>query len=53
MVTANQAAIRKQNETLVRRLQEPRHWGHYNYWLLYGYLQQGRYEAARDLLPER
>jgi tetratricopeptide (TPR) repeat protein len=27
-----------------------RHWGHYNQWLQYGYLQQGRYREALELL---
>jgi len=28
----------------------PRHWGHYNFWLLYGLLQQGRQDDALALL---
>jgi hypothetical protein len=31
---------------------EPRHWGHYNFWLLYGLLQQGRFDDAKNLLTE-
>jgi tetratricopeptide (TPR) repeat protein len=50
VVLANEAAIRKQNEVLAHQGKEARHWGHYNFWLLYGYLQQGRYETARELL---
>ena len=50
VVTANEAAIRVQNGMRVQMGQQPRHWGHYNFWLLYGLLQQGRYQAAGALL---
>lgn len=50
VVLANEAAIRVQNAMRVEQGLELRHWGHYNFWLLYGYLQQGRIEAARLLL---
>jgi hypothetical protein len=30
--------------------QPARHWGHYNFWMLYGLLQQGRRQEARELL---
>jgi hypothetical protein len=48
VVRANRQAIKVANA--MRELQdEPaRQWGHYNFWLLYGYLQQGRIEKARD-----
>lgn len=50
VVEANQKAVRVQN-AMREELGEPaRHWGHYNYWLLYGYLQQGRNEDALALL---
>jgi len=50
VVTANEAAVKVQNEMRVEKGLSARHWGHYNYWLLYGYLQQGRFETALDLL---
>ncbi|HLF30132.1 MAG TPA: hypothetical protein VI566_03785 [Xanthomonadales bacterium] len=52
VVRANRQAIKVANA--MRELQdEPaRHWGHYNFWLLYGYLQQGRVDKARDLLTK-
>ena len=50
VVAANEAAVRVQNAMRQERGEAVRHWGHYNYWLLYGYLQQGRHEAARKLL---
>jgi tetratricopeptide (TPR) repeat protein len=50
VVVANEAAVRVQNG-MRQELGEPtRHWGHYNFWLLYGYLQQGRVERAGELL---
>jgi tetratricopeptide (TPR) repeat protein len=50
VVTANEEAIRVQNGMRVSRGQPPRHWGHYNFWLLYGLLQQGRQREAGELL---
>lgn len=50
VVTANEAAVRVQNEMRRERGLSARHWGHYNYWLLYGYLQQGRFGKALELL---
>jgi hypothetical protein len=50
MVKANQAAVEVQNGMRAEQGMAARHWGHYNYWLLYGYLQQGRDGAARTLL---
>jgi len=50
VVAANREAVRVQNG-MRRELGEPaRSWGHYNYWLLYGLLQQGRTGEARQLL---
>lgn len=50
VVAANQAAVKVQNEMRVEKGLTARHWGHYNYWLLYGYLQQGRFDTALELL---
>ncbi|MFC1688175.1 hypothetical protein ACFL0N_05030 [Pseudomonadota bacterium] len=50
VVTANEAAVKVQNAMRVERGMTARHWGHYNYWLLYGYLQQGRSDKALELL---
>ena len=50
VVTANEAAVKVQNEMRRQRGMSTRHWGHYNYWLLYGYLQQGRFTKALELL---
>jgi len=50
VVLANEAAVRVQGEMYGERGLHARHWGHYNFWLLYGYLQQGRLEKARLLL---
>jgi tetratricopeptide (TPR) repeat protein len=50
VVTANEAAVKVQNAMRQERGMDARHWGHYNYWLLYGYLQQGRFTQARELL---
>jgi len=50
VVKANEAAVKVQNEMRVQMGKEPRHWGHYNSWLLYGYLEQGRAGPAQELL---
>ena len=50
VVTANETAVGVQNAMRGERGISARHWGHYNYWLLYGYLQQGRFERALELL---
>jgi tetratricopeptide (TPR) repeat protein len=50
VVRANEAAVEVQNSMRVERGEVERHWGHYNFWLLYGYLQQGRQEKALELL---
>jgi len=50
VVAANEAAVKVANAMRVERGGEPRNWGHYNYWLLYGYLQQGRDDLALQLL---
>jgi tetratricopeptide (TPR) repeat protein len=50
VVSANETAVTVQNSMREERGMSARHWGHYNYWLLYGYLQQGRFEKALELL---
>lgn len=50
VVSANEAAVEVANAMRVERGEPARHWGHYNFWLLYGYLQQGRQERALELL---
>jgi hypothetical protein len=52
VVAANENAVRVQNSMRVEQGLEPRHWGHYNFWLLYGLLQQGRHADAKNLLTE-
>jgi len=52
VVKANEAAVNVHNRMLAEWGLEPRHWGHYNFWLLYGYLQQGREDQAEALLQE-
>jgi hypothetical protein len=50
VVAANETAVQVANAMRVERGAAARSWGHYNYWLLYGYLQQGRLGRARELL---
>jgi hypothetical protein len=50
VVLANETAIRVQNAMRKEKGMPARHWGHYNQWLQYGYLQQGRYQQALELL---
>lgn len=50
VVGANETAVRVQNAMRAEHGETPRHWGHYNFWLLYGYLQQGRERDALALL---
>lgn len=50
VVSANEAAISVQTAMRQEKGMPERHWGHYNQWLLYGLLQQGRYKEARQLL---
>jgi hypothetical protein len=50
VVKANETAISVQNAMREERGMNARHWGHYNFWLLYGYLQQGRFDQALKLL---
>lgn len=50
MVIANEAAVRVRNAVRADDGQGPSSTGHYNRWLIYGLLQQGRWQAARELL---
>ena len=52
VVSANENAVRVQNAMRMEQGDTPRHWGHYNSWLLYGLLQQGRNEDALKLLKQ-
>ena len=50
VVGANESAVKVSNQMAVSRGKPARNWGHYNYWLLYGLLQQGRHDDAAVLL---
>ncbi len=50
VVKANENAARVTNEELAARGQSEYYCGHYNFWLLYGYLQQGRLDDATEIL---
>ena len=50
VVAANEAAVTVANAMRVEQGAAARSWGHYNFWLLYGYLQQGRREHALERL---
>ena len=50
VVSANVSAVKVSNQMAVSRGKPARNWGHYNYWLLYGLLQQGRHDDAAILL---
>jgi tetratricopeptide (TPR) repeat protein len=50
VVIANEAAVRVRNEMRAESGEAPSKTGHYNAWLIYGYLQQGRVEKAGELL---
>jgi tetratricopeptide (TPR) repeat protein len=47
---ANENAVSVANSMRLEKQQQPRHWGHYNFWLMYAHLQQGRHEKALELL---
>jgi tetratricopeptide (TPR) repeat protein len=48
VVAANEIAVKKSNEDSERRGGPKSGCGHYNEWLLYGYLQQGRFNDAKN-----
>lgn len=50
VVKANENAAQVQNGMRIEQGEPARHWGHYNFWLLYGLLQQGRNDDALALL---
>lgn len=50
VVAANRNAVRVSNAMAAEQGGAARHYGHYNYWLLYGLLQQGETQSARELL---
>jgi len=50
VVVANINAAQVSNSMAMEVGKPPRHWGHYNFWLLYGLLQQGREADAKELL---
>ncbi|MEO0422528.1 MAG: hypothetical protein AAF184_09355 [Pseudomonadota bacterium] len=50
VVTANTEASRVANAMASERGRKARSWGHYNFWLLYGLLQEGKATEARRLL---
>ena len=52
VVPANENATSVVNRDRTAQGKLPRYGGHYNFWLEYGYLQQGRYEAAKSLLKK-
>jgi tetratricopeptide (TPR) repeat protein len=52
VVTANTDAVRVANRMATELGRTARHWGHYNFWLLYSLLQQGRIAEAKQLLVQ-
>src|SRR5262249_49983330 len=52
VVEANQAAMRVVDKARSERGLPPAACGHYNYWLEYGYLQQGRFRDAMTLVAD-
>ena len=52
VVNANTRAVRVENAMAMKLGKRSRHWGHYNFWLLYGLLQQGRNAEAKTLLTQ-
>lgn len=50
VVTANINAVRVANAMAMEKGRAPRHWGHYNFWLMYGLLQQGQVAEAKHIL---
>ena len=50
VVEANETAVAVMNVALESRDRAPRYCGHYNFWLVYGYLQQNRAADAKARL---
>ena len=50
VVKANQTAIRIQDEKDTRKGRPPERCGHYTSWLEYGYLQEGRFVEAKQVI---
>jgi len=50
VVTANKSAVLVSNKMRVSRGKPARYWGHANFWLLYGLLQEGKHDEAGVLL---
>jgi tetratricopeptide (TPR) repeat protein len=50
VVKANETASEVTNRQIAAMKMPPRMCGHYNFWLEYGYLQQGRVKSARAVL---
>ncbi len=50
VVEANETAVAVMNAALESRGRAPRYCGHYNFWLVYGYLQQSRAADAKARL---
>jgi tetratricopeptide (TPR) repeat protein len=52
VVQANTAAMSVVNRQLAAAGEPPGHCGHYNYWLEYGYLEQGRINEAKQIVAD-
>ncbi len=50
LVSANEAATRLETDSLTGQGERSREASHYVYWLMYGYLQQGRFSNAQELM---
>jgi tetratricopeptide (TPR) repeat protein len=52
VVRANERAMAIVNRERAAAGKAPGHCGHYNYWLEYGYLEQGRFQSAKQVVAE-
>ena len=52
VVAANESAVRVVDTGRAKRGLKPSACGHYNFWLEYGYLEQGRFPAAKTLVAD-
>jgi tetratricopeptide (TPR) repeat protein len=50
VVKANEAAVRVMNQRMMSMHSQHRSCGHYNFWLEYGYLQEGRFKDAAKVV---